>query len=92
MKRLTVHTPRGSYTARILPTDESWQHAAGRAIRRAYGRSAAAWRWNQESRVVDQHGDTIAAHWQATIVGPARRPSDGYPILCEARVTLEAQS
>ena len=86
MSTITVETRHGDYRARILPHDESWQDAADRAVRRAYGRNAHAWRWSDDGWRENAQGDVVCAYRRATIVGPDR--GHGYPVLGEARVTL----
>lgn len=90
MTTITVSTPRGDFNARILPTDYSWQDAAKRAIKRAYGKAASPWGWTTENWEVNNRGETVRFHYKATVVGRAERYGSGYPVLCEARVTLAA--
>jgi len=75
-------------SARIMPGEDGWEPAAARAIRKAFGRGAAAWGWTMDSREVDRAGNTTRVEYKATVVGKPRSRHDGHPILAEARLWM----
>ena len=87
---LTYYRSSASDTsARIMPGEDGWEPAAARAIRKAFGKGAAAWGWTMESWHADRDGNTTRAEYKATVVGKPRS-HDGHPILAEARVWVPA--
>lgn len=84
---ITVTFRGQDYTGRIMATDDGWQDAANRAIKRAAGRSASVWGWTLENEQRDRVGNIVRQHYKASVVG--RNVSGGsHPVLGEARVSL----
>lgn len=74
-------------SARILP-GETFRDAAARAIRRRFGKGAAAWSWTAESWQVDGDGNTTRVEYKATVVGRENRRGGGHPVLAEAHLWM----
>lgn len=85
--RIRANGTSGKFKA-LRKRGEPWQDAAGRAIRRAAGRSAVAWSWQNDGWEQDNNGRRIVCNYKATIVEHSKKHRNGYPVLGEARVQL----
>lgn len=88
---ITINTRKGDFRARITARDDSWQDAANRAVRRAFGRSAWPWAWIVDGQQVDRDGTVRAITYRAMVAGREQR-GGGHPVLGYASLTLTAEA